>query len=87
MLYAHSDVLLLVHIVFSTLNRMRRFGVSDDAWLREVLGAEACRHRAEVLAIGNSDDHVLEQRRRHATGTIDPDVEQTVATEAPTDTR
>jgi putative transposase len=58
MLLAHSDVLVIVHIVFATVNRKRLLWPADDEWWRGAIRAEAMRSGAEVLAVGNADDHV-----------------------------
>src|SRR5688572_6898356 len=49
MLRAHSDVLLLVHVVFSTLERRPLLSPAMDAWLHAVLRNLSCRNGAELL--------------------------------------
>ena len=58
MVISHSDVLLLVHLVWSTAGRVRVLRPADDAWLASSIRSSCIRRSCELLAIGNSDDHV-----------------------------
>ena len=58
MIRAHSDVLLLVHVVFATVDRRRLLPPSMDAWLHAELREQARRAGVELLGVGNADDHV-----------------------------
>jgi putative transposase len=53
-----SDVLLVVHVDWSTLGREVVFGATDDAWLSEFLTRAAADLGCEALAVGNAGDHV-----------------------------
>ncbi|MGZ3418987.1 MAG: hypothetical protein ACXVEE_14035, partial [Polyangiales bacterium] len=57
-LRAHSDVLVLVHVVFATRNRLRLIPQAVDGWLHDELRSLASRKQADLLAVGNADDHV-----------------------------
>ena len=58
MLGAHSDTLVLVHVIWATADRAATLGRDMDAWLGGFM-AEACREiRCDLLAEGNSTDHV-----------------------------
>jgi REP element-mobilizing transposase RayT len=54
----HSDVLLLVHVVFATLGRRRLLRPEADDWLHAELREQARRLGADALGVGNADDHV-----------------------------
>ena len=58
MIRAHSDVLLLVHVVFATRHRQPRLPQTLDRWLHDELRQQAVRNGAEVLGVGNANDHV-----------------------------
>jgi REP-associated tyrosine transposase len=56
---ARSVVRFIVHVVWSTHDRVPTLAQpACDAWLAETLSALARARRAEVLAVGNADDHV-----------------------------
>lgn len=54
----HSRVLVLVHVVWSTLNRQPVLAVSADRWLARLLSAKAAEVDCGVVAAGNASDHV-----------------------------
>ena len=58
MLYAHSDVAMHLHIVWSTRRRRKWIGAGYDEWLRELLRDKLLEHGCEPIAIGNASDHV-----------------------------
>jgi len=58
MIRAHSDVLLLVHVVFATVDRRRLLPSSMDAWLHAELREQARRCQVRLFGLGNADDHV-----------------------------
>jgi len=58
MMRAHSDVLLLVHVVWSTIDRRPILSASDDAWLAGGVRSACARLIADCIAVGNADDHV-----------------------------
>ncbi len=58
MLGAHSDTLLLVHLIWSTCERRPVFTPADDAWLAEFIAAKARTLSCDLLAVGNWVDHV-----------------------------
>jgi putative transposase len=64
-IHAH-DVLLLVHVVFSTADR--RWVLDDDATLGQIMRSVTHRHGGELLGCGNADDHV------HLVVRVDPSV-------------
>jgi putative transposase len=55
---AHSDVLVLIHVVFATRHRARCLPRALDGWLHDELRLQASRKGADVIAVGNADDHV-----------------------------
>jgi len=58
MLGAHTDTLLLTHVIWATSGRAPLLVPRVDDWLAEFL-AEQCRVLGcELLAVGNSKDHV-----------------------------
>jgi putative transposase len=58
MLGAHSDTLLLAHVVWATSNRTASLGEDFDAW-HAGFAAHACaRVGCDLLAVGNASDHV-----------------------------
>lgn len=58
MLGAHSDTLLLTHVIWATSNRTRTLMPAFDGWFAE-LAAAACREMAcDLVAVGNARDHV-----------------------------
>jgi len=58
MFRAHSDVLVLVHVVFAVRDRRQLLRRDRDRALHEYVRGLALDKRAEVLAIGNAADHV-----------------------------
>jgi putative transposase len=58
MLTAHSDSVVLVHVVFSTADRKRLIEPNRDDWLRSYFVNEAPSLGCEVLGAGNAADHV-----------------------------
>jgi putative transposase len=58
MLGAHSDTLLLAHVIWATSNRRATLVRDFDGWFAD-FAADACRRiECDLLAIGNSSDHV-----------------------------
>lgn len=58
MLGAHSDTLVLVHVIWATLGRTATLVPQIDGWLAEML-AQKCRELGcDLLSVGNSRDHV-----------------------------
>ncbi|MBI2390830.1 MAG: transposase [Deltaproteobacteria bacterium] len=58
MLGAHSDTLLLVHLIWSTSERQPVFAPADDVWLADFIAAKARALSCDLLAVGNWVDHV-----------------------------
>ncbi|MBI2394169.1 MAG: hypothetical protein HYV09_31655 [Deltaproteobacteria bacterium] len=56
MLGAHSDTLLLIHLIWWTSERQPVFGPADDVWLADSVAAEAL--SCDLLAVGAWVDHV-----------------------------
>jgi putative transposase len=56
--HAHSSSLLLVHLVWSTRDRLRWLDPAWDSWLARVLARQARALDCQLLAAGNADDHV-----------------------------
>lgn len=58
MLGAHSDTLLLTHVIWATSGRTPTLVAEVDDWLRDFL-AHSCRAiGCDLMAAGNSRDHV-----------------------------
>jgi putative transposase len=57
MLRAHSDVLLLVHVVFATRDRRPLLRPHIDDWLHDQL-RRAAPDAVDLLGLGNAADHV-----------------------------
>lgn len=76
MIRAHSDVLLLVHAVFATVDRRRLLPPSMDAWLHAKLREQARRAGIELLGVGNADDHVHAVLSIPATAALAPLMKQ-----------
>src|SRR5579859_3021661 len=55
---AHSDVVLLVHVIWATRWRRRLLTVNDDDWIAAAVSAACARSSSELVAVGNADDHV-----------------------------
>jgi REP element-mobilizing transposase RayT len=47
-----------VHVVFATRNRRKCIPRDADDWLHQRLREEASARRAQLLCVGNADDHV-----------------------------
>ena len=58
MLGAHSDTLTLLHVVWATSNRHRMLVHDFDDWFADFAEAVARRMKCELLAVGNSCEHV-----------------------------
>jgi putative transposase len=58
MMHAHSDVLLVVHVVFSTRSREPVLKRSMDEWLHGSMRTLTYRGGGELVGVGNFDDHV-----------------------------
>jgi REP-associated tyrosine transposase len=76
MIRAHSDVLLLVHVVFATVDRRRLLPPSMDAWLHAELREQARRCEVHLLGVGNADDHVHAVLSIQATTALAPLMKQ-----------
>jgi REP element-mobilizing transposase RayT len=70
MIHAHSDVLLLVHVVFSTINRQAILDCSMDEWLHSIMRSLTYRGGGELLGVGSFDDHVHVLLRYESTATL-----------------
>lgn len=58
MLGAHSDTLLLVHVIWATVHRTATLRPEFDGWFAG-LAADVCRRiGCDLLAAGNGKDHV-----------------------------
>jgi putative transposase len=68
MIRAHSDVLILMHIVFSTVDRRRLIRPERDVALTSMFHEAASAVRSELLGVGIADDHV------HLVASIHPSV-------------
>jgi putative transposase len=58
MLGSHSDALLLVHAVWSTLDRRPTLEPRDDEWLADFTRTRVRALGCDALAVGNAEDHV-----------------------------
>jgi len=58
MLGAHSDTLVLVHVIWATLWRTATLAPQLDGWLAEMLRQKCSDLGCELLSVGNSRDHV-----------------------------
>jgi putative transposase len=68
MIRAHSDALILMHIVFSTVNRRRLIRPDRDAFLASLFHEAATAVRTDLLGVGIANDHV------HLVASIHPSV-------------
>jgi putative transposase len=57
MLGAHSDTLVLVHVVFATADRKPWLTREFDGWFADAARAACARMGCELLAVGNASDH------------------------------
>lgn len=58
MLGAHSDTLVLAHVIWATSNRRTALASDFDGWFSEFAANASRRMGCELLAAGNSSDHV-----------------------------
>jgi len=58
MLGAHSDTLVMVHVIWATRWRAATLAPQMDGWLAEMLGQKCSDLGCELLSVGNSRDHV-----------------------------
>ncbi|MBI2389460.1 MAG: hypothetical protein HYV09_07670 [Deltaproteobacteria bacterium] len=66
MLGAHSDTLLLVHLIWWTSEDQPVFGPADDVWLADGIAAKARALSCDLLAVGAWVDHVHAPRLSRA---------------------
>ena len=58
MLGAHSDTLLLAHVIWATCNRRRTLDRDFDVWFSDFVADASRRIDCDHLAVGNASDHV-----------------------------
>jgi putative transposase len=58
MLGAHSDTLLLAHLIWATSNRRATLVRDFDGWFTDFAAAACRRIGCDLLAVGNASDHV-----------------------------
>jgi putative transposase len=66
----HSDVRLLVHVVWATMRREPVIAVEADGWFERLLARKAAERGCELLACGCAADHVHALVRYASTVTV-----------------
>ena len=56
--HAHATTVLVVHMIWSTRNRMPWLHLRFDGWLAALLERKARALDCQLLAVGNANDHV-----------------------------